>query len=59
MKDKERKLILPEIKMGKAIIRKTFINENEGVFEREEEINVPIFDNELKNKKTYNTKEEL
>ena len=43
MSDAKKTMKLPNIDMGKAVIRKTLINENGMSYEVEEEIDVPIF----------------
>lgn len=45
MSDAKKTMKLPNIEMGKATIRKTFINEKGMSYEIEEEIDVPIFKN--------------
>ncbi len=43
MSDDKKTMKLPDIEMGKAVIRKTLIGENGMSYEVEEEIDVPIF----------------
>lgn len=54
MNDAKKPMQLPEIKMGKASLRKTLIDEKGMSYEVEEEIDMPIF----KNTKESEDKEE-
>lgn len=54
MNDEKKTMKLPDIKMGKASIRKTLIDEKGMSYEVEEEFDVPIFRN---TKKTENKEE--
>ncbi len=44
-KDVPKGMILPDLEMGKAKIRKTMLDKNGMSYEVEEEIDIPIFGN--------------